>query len=110
MAFLLVIKSFIMEKQYAVYILANENNKVLYIGSTSDLEGRVEQHRQKSIRGFTAKYNVSKLVYFEITNDAYVAVCRERQLKRWRRDKKDYLVETINPDWEDLYMTIVQSH
>ena len=91
-----------MEKQYVVYILASQNNHVLYIGSTSNLESRLAQHRQKLIPGFTAKYNVDKLVYFEATNDACVAVERERQLKRWRRDKKERLVETVNPDWSDL--------
>jgi len=91
-----------MEKQYAVYILANQNNSVLYIGSTSNLESRLAQHRQKLIPGFTAKYNVNKLVYFEMTNDAHAAVARERQLKRWRRDKKKRLVQRMNPDWSDL--------
>ena len=91
-----------MEKQYAVYILANQNNSVLYIGSTSNLESRLAQHRQKLMTGFTAKYNVNKLVYFEITNDVYAALARERQLKRWRRDKKERLIERINPNWSDL--------
>ena len=75
---------------------------MLYIGSTSNLESRLAQHRQKLITGFTAKYNVNKLVYFEITNDVYAALARERQLKRWRRDKKERLIERINPNWSDL--------
>jgi putative endonuclease len=91
-----------MEKQYTVYILTNQNNRVLYIGSTNNLEIRVEQHKQKLIPGFTARYNVNKLVYFEITNDAYAAVSRERQLKGWKRERKNRLVETINPNWNDL--------
>jgi putative endonuclease len=66
------------------------------------LEIRVEQHKQKLIPGFTARYNVNKLVYFEITNDAYAAVSRERQLKGWKRERKNRLVETINPNWNDL--------
>jgi putative endonuclease len=91
-----------MEKQYTVYILTNQNNRVLYIGSTSNLEIRVEQHKQKLIPGFTSRYNVNKLVYFEITNDAYAAVSRERQLKGWKRERKNRLVETLNPNWNDL--------
>jgi putative endonuclease len=91
-----------MEKQYTVYILTNQNNRVLYIGSTSNLESRVEQHKQKLIPGFTSRYNVNKLVYFEITNDAYAAVSRERQLKGWKRERKNHLVETLNPNWNDL--------
>ncbi|MDC0000343.1 GIY-YIG nuclease family protein [Porticoccaceae bacterium] len=91
-----------MEKQYYVYILTNQSNKVMYIGSSSNLEARIYQHKQKSIPGFTAKYNVNKLVYFEVTNDPYSAVTRERELKGWVRARKNQLVETTNPGWEEL--------
>ena len=86
-----------MEKQYYVYILTNQSNKVMYVGSSSNLKVRIYQHKQKLIPGFTAKYNVNKLVYFEVTNDPYSAVTRERNLKGWRRARKNQLVETTNP-------------
>ena len=91
-----------MEKQYYVYILTNQSNKVMYVGSSSNLKVRIYQHKQKLIPGFTAKYNVNKLVYFEVTNDPYSAVTRERNLKGWRRARKNQLVETTNPGWEEL--------
>ena len=91
-----------MEKQYYVYILTNQSNKVMYIGSSSNLAARIYQHKQKLIPGFTAKYNVNKLVYFEVTNDPYSAVTRERKLKGWVRARKNQLVETTNPGWEEL--------
>lgn len=89
-------------KQYCVYILASYS-KVLYIGVTSDLKGRVWQHKHKEAEGFTSKYNVDKLVYFEQTEDVYSALEREKQLKKWRREKKVFLIEKENPDWRDLY-------
>ena len=91
-----------MGKNYFVYFLTNWNNKVLYIGVTSNLERRLYEHREKLIKGFTNKYNVQKLVYFEISNDIESAILREKQLKKWRREKKNKLVETLNPDWRDL--------
>jgi putative endonuclease len=91
-----------MEKQYAVYILTNRNNKVMYIGVTSNLPKRVEQHRRKAMPGFTAKYNINKLVYFELTNDVFAAISREKEIKKWRREKKDTLVESMNPGWLEL--------
>ena len=93
-----------MEKQYWVYILTNRSNKVLYIGCTSNLQLRVAQHKQKAIGGFTAKYNVNKLIYFETTNDAYAAVSRERQLKGWTRKKKSWLINALNPEWKELFV------
>jgi putative endonuclease len=83
-------------------MLTNVSNKVLYIGMTSNLAARLYQHKNKLIDGFTSKYNVNKLVYFEITNDAYSAATRERQLKGWSRVKKDALINKMNPKWEDL--------
>jgi putative endonuclease len=89
-------------KTYHVYILTNWNNQVMYIGMTSNLEKRIHEHRQKMVKGFTEKYNVNKLVYFEETNDVYVAIEREKEIKKWRREKKNRLVETMNPQWIDL--------
>lgn len=92
-------------KQYCVYILASISG-VLYIGVTSNLKARVWQHKHKSVAGFTEKYNVDKLVYFEQTEDVKSAIAREKQLKKWRREKKINLIEKINPNWEDLYETL----
>jgi putative endonuclease len=90
------------EHQYYVYLLTNWNNKVMYAGVTSDLKRRLFQHRNKSVKGFTEKYNIHKLVYYEATSDVVSAIAREREIKKWRREKKNRLVETINPDWKDL--------
>jgi putative endonuclease len=89
-------------KIYYVYILTNWNNRVMYIGMTNDLERRIYEHKNKLIDGFTKKYNVNKLVYFEETNDVKVAIDREKQIKGWLRTKKDNLVESENLDWLDL--------
>ena len=90
---------------YFVYILANWNHSVLYIGVTNDLQRRVYEHRQELVEGFTKKYHVHKLVYYEHTGDVKAALAREKQLKGWRREKKDALVEAMNPDWNDLSET-----
>ena len=90
---------------YFVYILANWNHSVLYIGVTNDLERRVYEHRQELVEGFTRKYHVHKLVYYEQTGDVKAALAREKQLKGWRREKKEALIETMNPDWNDLSET-----
>jgi putative endonuclease len=87
---------------YYVYILTNDNNKVMYIGMTNDLEKRVIEHKQKLIKGFTERYNVNKLVYYEYTNNVMSAIEREKQIKKWRREKKNLLVESMNPGWRDL--------
>ena len=87
---------------YYVYILTTQNNKVMYIGVTNNLERRLYEHKNKMVDGFTKKYNVHKLVYFEHTTDVYSAIEREKQLKKWRREKKNALVETLNPGWKDL--------
>lgn len=89
-------------KTYYVYMMANWNNKVLYIGVTSNLERRDWEHKLKTIVGFTEKYNLTKLVYFEETSDVHAAIAREKQLKKWRRDKKDFLIKSMNPEWNDL--------
>jgi putative endonuclease len=90
------------QKTYYVYLLSNWNNKVLYIGVTNDLQRRIHEHRQKLIPGFTEKYNVNKLVYYEQTSDVISAISREKELKKWRREKKNTLVNGVNPEWKDL--------
>ncbi len=91
-----------MSKNYYVYILENWNNKVIYTGVTNNLERRLFEHKNKLIKGFSKKYNVNKLVYFEETNNVESAILREKEIKKWRREKKDRLVESINKTWEDL--------
>ena len=89
-------------KQYYVYILTNWNNKVMYVGMTNNLERRMHEHRHKLVQGFTAKYNVHKLVYYEETQDVHAALAREKEIKKWRREKKNLLVQGSNPTWQDL--------
>jgi len=91
-----------MEKTYYVYLLTNWNNKVMYVGVTSNLERRVYEHKNKLLAGFTEKYKVNKLVYFETSNDVMAALEREKQIKKWRREKKNLLVIGMNPEWKDL--------
>jgi len=88
-------------KSYYVYIITN-NSKTLYIGVTNDLVRRIYEHKNKFIDGFSNKYNLNKLVYFEITNDIHVALKREKQLKNWHRQWKINLIEENNPNWNDL--------
>jgi putative endonuclease len=90
------------EKLYYVYLLTNWNNKVIYVGITNDLRRRLFEHKNKLLKGFTEKYNIYKLVYYESTSDIESAIGREKEIKKWRREKKNRLVETINPDWKDL--------
>ena len=91
-----------MEKTYYVYILANTWNTVLYVGVTADLQKRILEHRSKMVSGFTNKYKIDKLVYFEIFNDIYEAITREKQIKSGSRAKKEDLINGINPWWKDL--------
>ena len=86
---------------YYVYILTTKENTTLYIGVTNDLKSRVFEHRKGQIAGFTKKYNVHKLVYFEEYSEINAAIAREKQLKRWIRAKKIALIETKNPYWND---------
>ncbi len=88
-------------REYFVYILASKSG-VLYIGVTNDLARRMFEHRHKLVLGFTGKYNVSRLVYFESFGDIRDAIAREKQLKGWRREKKVALIERENPIWRDL--------
>ena len=91
----------------AVYILASKANGTLYIGVTSNLPQRLWQHKNELADGFSKKYRVHSLVYFEQCNDMYAAICRERQLKRWNRAWKIQLIEAENPSWKDLYYSIL---
>ena len=90
---------------YFVYILTNWDDSVLYIGVTSNLPRRLFEHRNGLADGFTKKYNVHKLVYYEYTNDVYSALSREKQLKKWARAKKNALISKMNPNWIDLSET-----
>jgi putative endonuclease len=90
------------EYRFFVYILVNRNRRVMYVGMTNDLMRRLDEHRRKVVPGFTSRYNVDRLVYFEETSDVFAALGREKQIKAWRRGKKDALVAIANPDWRDL--------
>jgi putative endonuclease len=92
-----------MANQYYVYILASKKKGTLYIGMTSNLLRRVCEHRNNSVDGFTRKYSVHKLVYYEATDDIESAITREKQLKKWKRDWKTEMIEKCNPEWNDLY-------
>ncbi len=87
---------------YYIYILTNKYNKVIYVGMTNNLDRRLYEHKNKLIDGFTKKYNVDKLVYYEHTSNIDAAIAREKEIKKWRREKKNKLIETNNPDWKDL--------
>ncbi len=95
-----------MEKYYFVYILTNPGITVLYTGITNDLKRRVYEHRNKVVPGFTAKYNVKKLVYYEVYDDPQYAIAREKQIKSGSRKKKLDLISSFNPDWRDLWWEI----
>ena len=92
-----------MRKQYYLYIMINKLNSVLYTGVTSNLEKRVHEHKSKLIEGFTKKYNVDKLVYYEVFDDINDAITREKQIKAGSRQKKIDVIAGINPTWKDLY-------
>lgn len=87
--------------QYYVYIMASRS-RTLYTGVTNDLERRVYEHKKKLVPGFTAKYNIERLVYFEVTEDVHTAISREKQIKGWTRSKKLALIGSSNPTWNDL--------
>lgn len=91
-------------KEFYVYILSNEA-RTLYIGVTNNLDRRMNEHKNKLINGFTKKYNLTKLVYYETTCDVRDAIEREKQLKGWLRVKKIALIEEVNPGWDDLSLT-----
>ncbi len=89
------------KKQYYVYIMTNKS-RTLYTGVTSNLIRRVYEHKNKLIDGFTKKYNITKLIYYELTNEVTSAIAREKQIKGWLRKKKFALIESMNPQWKDL--------
>ncbi|MBR2889083.1 MAG: GIY-YIG nuclease family protein [Oscillospiraceae bacterium] len=93
---------------YYVYILTNRNNRVLYTGVTNDLVRRMYEHKNHLDKNsFTAQYNVDRLVYYEVTSSSRAAIEREKQIKSWNREKKNKLVESKNPTWEDIYESIL---
>ena len=96
----------VMTRHPAIYLLTKRQNGTLYTGVTSDLPKRIWQHKNKITKGFTAKYNLTRLVYYEIFEDMYQAISREKQIKAGSRGSKIKLVESINPDWRDLYPDI----
>ena len=91
-----------MNKTYAVYILTNYNETTFYIGVTGNLQKRIWEHKNKVVEGFTKKYNVDRLVYYELTEDVESALNREKQLKRWHRQWKINLIKEMNPEFKDL--------
>lgn len=94
-------------KTYYVYIMASKKKGTLYIGMTNDLVRRVYEHKNELIDGFTKKYNIKKLVYFESTTDVGEAILREKRMKKWRRQWKIDLIEKQNPRWEDLFNDLI---
>ncbi len=93
---------------YYIYIMANKENGTLYIGSTTNLLKRVYEHKNKLVEGFTQKYEVHNLVYYEQVDDFKSATERERGMKKWNRHWKTRLIETMNPEWKDLYEELVK--
>jgi len=91
------------EHTYFVYILASRRNGTLYVGVSNDLIRRMAQHRDGQVEGFTARYGIKTLVYFEMHHDILEAIAREKRIKRWRRAWKLELIESTNPDWRDLW-------
>ncbi len=93
---------------YFVYILTSKKNGTLYIGVTNDLVRRVHEHRTDAVSGFTKKYGVHQLVFYEATDNVEAAIVREKQMKEWKRAWKIELIENSNPDWRDLYPDITK--
>ncbi len=94
------------DSQYYVYILSSQKYGTLYVGVTSNLLKRVYEHKEGIVAGFTKKYNVNQLVYYEIYHDINEAILREKQIKKWRRNWKANLIENANPNWIDLYLEL----
>ena len=97
-----------MKKQFFVYILAKERNGTLYVGITSELVRRVWEHKEKVVESITKKYEVNRLVYYEVHESADAAITREKRLKKWNRAWKLRLIEGMNPSWRDLWQDIAQ--
>ncbi|MFC1725155.1 GIY-YIG nuclease family protein [candidate division KSB1 bacterium] len=95
-----------MSKEYYIHILTNKNNTVLYTGMTNDLRRRVAEHKEGLIDGFSKNYNISKLIYYEIFDNVSDAILREKQIKNYSRERKEGLIQNINPDWNDLFNDI----
>src|SRR4051812_4763588 len=98
----------LMDKTFFVYLMTNRSRVVLYAGITNSLVRRVWEHQNKTVKGFTYKYNVDRLVYFESFENSHDAISREKEIKGWRRNKKNALVETLNPRWADLSSILFQ--
>jgi putative endonuclease len=96
-----------LDKQYCVYIMTNAHNTVLYTGVTNDLERRVYEHKNGLGSAFVKKFNVHKLVYYEVGNDVHATIAREKQIKGGSRKKKIDLINSLNPEWKDLYEEII---
>ena len=94
-------------RDYYIYILANKKNGTLYLGVTNNLIKRVYEHRQNFVEGFTKRYDIHRLVYYEQTNDSYSAIQREKRMKKWKREWKIELIERFNPGWKDLYYDLM---
>lgn len=93
-------------REYCIYLLTNKHKNVLYVGVTNNLIRRVFEHKNKLVKGFTEKYSVDRLVYYEMYNDITDAIAREKQIKGWARKKKNELINQLNPEWKDLYEEI----
>ena len=91
---------------YYLYILTNWNHKVLYVGMTNDLQRRLYEHKKELVEGFTKKYHVHKLVYYEISSDVRAVIAREKEIKGWSREKKNKLICEKNPQWKDLSVVV----
>ncbi|MCE3044675.1 GIY-YIG nuclease family protein [Legionella sp. 16cNR16C] len=96
-----------MQMESYVYLLTNKHNNVLYTGVTNNLIRRVYEHKNKLVKGFTQKYNVDRLVYYEVCSGIIVAIEREKQIKGWSRKKKNDLINALNPGWDDLYSSLL---
>jgi putative endonuclease len=94
-------------KQYYVYLITNERYGTLYVGVTNDLLRRVYEHREGVVQGFSKQHGLGRLVWFEAHDDVLAAIKREKVIKRWRRDWKMNLIQAMNPNWDDLYESIV---
>jgi putative endonuclease len=95
------------DRTYYVYIAASAS-KTIYVGVTNNLIRRIWEHKQKLVPGFTEKYNINRLVYFETTSDVLSAIAREKQIKAYRREKKTALINAMNPEWKDLYLDLTR--
>ena len=95
------------ENQYYVYIITNKYNTTIYVGVTNNLVRRIYEHKNKLVEGFSSKYNLNKLIYFECTENVESAIIREKQIKNYSRAKKELLIEKMNPNREDLYESIL---